>query len=166
MKKLHVDEIVGALIEFCLSIEKVEMSINRIKDNSLEGINIVDEDVLSSHFFALAIFVADYSTFTVFGDTQIKNIILDKFYDAIKVTFPEYYDLFLNLVNDYAKVYTDKNKKEPLLALGLFLSQCITEEKKENIILAMKCSTEFMSRFMTTTDLLKKINSDYNIALE
>ena len=85
MKDLKVDEIVSALIQFRMSPEKIESSINRFKEKPSQQIEYISDDKLFLHFAALSIFVVDYSTFSIFGDTEIKNVILDKFYNIIKI---------------------------------------------------------------------------------
>ena len=165
MKDLKVDEIVSSLIQFRMSPEKIESSINRLKENPSQQIKYVSDEELFLHFAALSLFVVDYSTFSVFGDTNIKNIILDKFYNIIKISLPEEYPVLVRLVSLFSDAYTDKSKNEPLLNLGLVFSKCIIEGNEEDLITAMKCSSEFSASLIATGDNLKGIKSDYNILL-
>ena len=165
MKDLKVDEIVSALIQFRMAPEKIELSISRFKEKPSQQVQYISDEELFLHFAALSIFVVDYSTSSVFGDTEIKNVILDRFYNIIKIRLPKKYPILVKLVLLFSNAYTDKSKNEPLLNLGLIFSKCISEGNEEDLITAMKCSSEFSAALIATGDILKGIKSDYNILL-
>jgi len=162
-KKIKAEEIGIALYQMCIDKETIEGILNRLRKNLPEDIKLVDEEKLIFHSLALLIFAIDYSTFSTFGNTNIKNKILDEFYRIVKETFMEEYELLSIEVLAFSNAFKDKDKSDHLLSLSLYFSECITQSEQQDLSISMISSIEFGTRVTLIKEFLNGINKDYKI---
>jgi len=162
-KKIKAEEIGVALFQMCVTKEHLEGIIERLSKNINEETKLVGEEKLLFHLIALLIFAVDYSTYSVFGNTTLKNKILDEFYKIIKEEFEEEYNFLSIEVLAFSDAFKDKTKNDHLLNLSLYFSECISELEQKNLDIAMISAIEFGARVESIKKFLNDINSDFKI---
>lgn len=163
-KRLTVKELSIRLYQLSFTSEvfdlMTEQLLNADKDTKL----VITGELLDFNIAALLILAIDYSIYLVFGNTNLKDKILDEFYELVKDTWSEkIYDLLNERIIELSKVLKDENPNTPFHKLGMYFSKCISKNNMEDIMVGLEVINIFSARVISLADSLKGINVNYKL---
>jgi len=158
--KLSGKEIAATLFAKLFKAE-VRRIFKRIKDDLASGNQKVNKDRLTLTIISLLVFIVDYSTFSVYGNSRTRNKILQAFHALIKQEFNGYESFIIELSQKFDFVYR-RYPEDPLFGLGLYFSKCINNNKND-LLTAMVGTTESAKKYKLITSYYNQLNQEYKI---
>ncbi|MDO9576574.1 MAG: hypothetical protein Q7J16_01685 [Candidatus Cloacimonadales bacterium] len=161
-KKYSPNRVAEKMYYLCSSDEMIGASMQfYLKGKS--NISIELNTKLRWHTLILHLFICDFACFQKYGNSSIKNNILDEFYKEIirnlrgQKNDNEIIKAVISEINAYGKLSKDKNVDEQLTAIGKLYSDSINEPD-ERLLLMIAGTGIYTQFFITINEWLNKIN--------
>jgi hypothetical protein len=137
--------------------EEVKNTCRRLRRHLNSGRN----DNLRLAVLSLFVFIAEYSTSTIYGRSKTAGKILKAFYSILKNEYDKDYDIIVKQADKLSEVYYSR-PEDPLFGLGMYFSKCINPRKEYcNLLIAMTGTTETSKKSRTVMNYYIQINKDF-----